>query len=94
MVDDGVHVMILCRCMRYEGYSATIIVQVLLRDSKFISDFGIKSLAYGLWLMATNPPGEALQQILSRYKPGQMLLDQQGRYWVRQAKTYYKISLH
>ena len=24
MVADGVHVMTLCRCMRYEGYSATV----------------------------------------------------------------------
>ena len=36
--------------------------------------------------MTTNPPSETLEQILTRYKPGQMLLDQQGRYWVRRTK--------
>ena len=111
IVDDGVHVMILLRCMRHDGYSATIenevkkyfqsegfciplddyrplsseniefgnaiIGQGLLLDSKLVSD-----LESNRWLMATNPPGEALQQILSRYKPGQTLLDQ-GRSWIR-----------
>jgi hypothetical protein len=36
--------------------------------------------------MDTNPPREELQRILSTYKPGHMLVDQQGRYWVRRAK--------
>ena len=115
MIDDGVCVMILLRCIRYEGYSMTVhnevtnffesegcsiipddyrplscedivfggamIGQVLLQDPKLLSD-----LESNHWLMATNPPGEALQHILTRYKPGEMLLDQQGRYWVRRAK--------
>ena len=112
MVDDGVHVMILLRCLRYEGYSVIVqnevknffesegccilpddyrplscenfvfgtalIGQGLLQDLKLLSD-----LESNHWLMTNNPPGEALQQILTRYKSSQMLVDQQGRYWVR-----------
>ena len=36
--------------------------------------------------METHPPSEALEAILSNYQPGQMLIDKQGRYWVRRAK--------
>ena len=64
-------------------FGSAMIGQVLLQDPKLLSD-----LESNLWLMATNfnPPGEALQHIITRYKTGKMLLDQQGRYWVRQAK--------
>ena len=105
MVDDGVRVMILLRCMKYEGYSVVVqkvvvsyfqhegfcippddyrplscenilfgtamINHGLLQDPKLVSD-----LESNHWLMSTNPPGDALQQILTTYKPGQMLLDQ------------------
>ena len=64
-------------------FGSAIFSQGLLIDSELISD-----LESNHWLMATNPPGEALQQVLSKYKPGQMLVDQEGRYWVRRAKMY------
>ena len=95
IMDDGVHVMILLRCMRYEAYS--IIVQnevqkyfesegccILPDDCRPLSFenivFGTSLIGHSLfqdpnflsdlesthWLMTTNPPGEALQHILSR----------------------------
>ena len=115
MLDDGVHLMILLKCIKYEGYSATVLHEVinyfeterwcilpddcrplslenimfgaamirqgLLLDPKLLSD-----LQSHHWLMATNLPREALQQILTKHKPGQMLLDQEGRYWVRRSE--------
>ena len=99
IMDDGVHVMILLRCMRYEGYS--IIVQnevqkyfesegccILPDDCRPLLFenivFGTSLIGHSLfqdpnllfdlesthWLMTNNPPGEALQHIPSRYKPG------------------------
>lgn len=56
-------------------FGSVIFSQGLLLDSELVSD-----LESNHWLVATNPPGDALQQILSRYKPGQMLVDQEGRY--------------
>ena len=63
-----------CRPLSFENivFGTAMIMQGLLQSNH--------------WLMDTNPPREALQQILTKYKPGQMLLDQQGRYWIRRSK--------
>ena len=108
----GVQVMILLRCIKYEGYSVVVqkvVASYFQREGFYISPddcrplscenilFGTAMINHGLlqdpklvsdlesnhWLMSTNSPGDVLQQILTAYKPGQMLLDQQGRYWVK-----------
>ena len=62
-------------------FGTSLIGHSLFQDPNLLSDFESNT-----WLMTTIPPGEALQHILSRYKPGHMLVDEQGRYWVRRAK--------
>ena len=60
-------------------FGTSLLGHGLFQDPNLLSDLD--------WLMVTNPPGEeALQHILSIYKPGHMLVDQQSRYWVRRAK--------
>ena len=56
------------------AFGTALIGQGLLQDPKLLPD-----LESNHWHMTNNPPGEeALQRILTRYKPGQMLVDQQG----------------
>ena len=62
-------------------FGMSIIGQGFLKDPQLLS--GLESTH---WLMVNNPPGEALERVLTEYKPGHMLVDRQGRYWVRRSK--------
>ena len=125
MIDDGVHLLVLLRCMKHEGFSPIIVKEVkhyfksegccILNDDcrplsrenivfetsiigqGFLQNHQILSgLESTHWLMANNPPGEALERVLTEYKPGHKLVDQHGRYWVRRSKmcfTRYRNSM-
>ena len=59
-------------------FGTSLIEHHFFQDPNALSD-----LESNHWLMKNNPLSEALQHILSRYKPGHMLVDEQGQYWVR-----------